>query len=109
MGRGPLLCVPPSHARDHLPDGAEISYAEAAETIARLAAAYAGAGFGPGRRVATLLENRPDAVLHKLALNGSATRCRSITSMPGSCRCSAPVLVFTEDRFAICPRRTGPG
>ncbi len=34
-----------------------------------MSAAYAGAGYGLGHRVATLLENRPDYVLHKLALN----------------------------------------
>ena len=69
-GARPFLAVPADPARDYLPDGVEITYAEAGAAVARLAAAYAAAGFGPGHRVATLLENRPEAVLHRLALNG---------------------------------------
>src|SRR5205823_4298917 len=36
---------------------------------AEVSAAYSEAGYGLGQRIATLLENRPEYVLHKLALN----------------------------------------
>ncbi len=65
-----FLAVPANPGRDYLPEGIEITYATAGEAVTRLAAAYAAAGFGAGHRVATLLENRPEAVLHRLALNG---------------------------------------
>lgn len=44
-------------------------YAEAARAVNALAARYAAAGYGPGHRVALLLENRPSHFLHWLALN----------------------------------------
>jgi crotonobetaine/carnitine-CoA ligase len=40
-----------------------------------LSATYQGAGYGQGHRVATLLENRPEYVLHKLALNAIGACC----------------------------------
>src|SRR4029079_14307729 len=58
-----------------LPDGFEITYSEAAGRIAELAAIYRAAGYGLGHRVATLLENRPEYVLHKLALNAVGVFC----------------------------------
>ena len=42
----------------------------AAESIA-----FGAAGYGAGHRVATLLENRPEYVLHKLALNTLGVCC----------------------------------
>lgn len=47
-----------------------ISYAQAQAQVEALRASYAAAGYGPGARVALLLENRPDHFLHWLALNG---------------------------------------
>ncbi|QDL94450.1 ATP-dependent acyl-CoA ligase (plasmid) [Paroceanicella profunda] len=46
------------------------SYGDAQAEVARLIARYAAAGYGPGHRVALLLENRPEHFLHWLALNG---------------------------------------
>src|SRR5436190_18829817 len=46
-----------------------------AATPSRLSATYASAGYGLGHRVATLLENRPEHILHKLALNGIGACC----------------------------------
>lgn len=70
-GAGALSClvVPPRVGRDYLPDGIDWSYAATAAQVGRLAAIYAGAGFGHGHRVALLLENRPSFMLHFLALN----------------------------------------
>lgn len=65
----PFLAVPANIVRDYLPDGLEITYADAGERVAKLAERYRAAGFGLGHRVATLLENRPEHILHKLALS----------------------------------------
>jgi crotonobetaine/carnitine-CoA ligase len=64
-----FLAVPASTTRGYLPAGLEITYGEAGQRAAELSAAYADAGYGLGHRVATLLENRPEHILHKLALN----------------------------------------
>jgi acyl-CoA synthetase (AMP-forming)/AMP-acid ligase II len=74
-GTRPFLAVPANGARGYLPEGFEITYIEAASQIAALSAAYRAAGYGNGHRVATLLENRPEYVLHKLALNGLGVCC----------------------------------
>ena len=71
----PFLAVPRNPERAYLPGGYEITYARAGEAIAELAGAYRAAGYGVGHRVATLLENRPDYVLHKLALNSLGVCC----------------------------------
>ncbi len=66
---GGSLCAPPMAGRAYHPDGVEISYREAADRVAALRARYREAGYGPGHRVALLLENRPDFHLHWWALN----------------------------------------
>lgn len=71
----PFLAVPANEGRDYLPTGFEISYGEAGKRIAELAAVYRQAGYGIGHRVATLLENRPEHVLHTLALNSIGVCC----------------------------------
>jgi acyl-CoA synthetase (AMP-forming)/AMP-acid ligase II len=45
------------------------TYAEALERSADIAARYRARGYGPGHRVALLLETRPEFLLHFLALN----------------------------------------
>jgi acyl-CoA synthetase (AMP-forming)/AMP-acid ligase II len=45
------------------------TYSEALERIADVAARYRARGYGRGHRVALLLENRPEFLLHFLALN----------------------------------------
>jgi len=74
-GARPFLAVPANAERHYLKDGFEISYAEAAARVAALSEAYRRAGYGLGHRVATLMENHPDFVLHKLALNGLGVCC----------------------------------
>ena len=71
----PFFAVPAGEGRGYLEAGFEISYGEAARQIEALAALYRAAGYGLGHRVATLLENRPDYVLHKLALNSLGVCC----------------------------------
>ena len=71
----PFLAIPANDKRGYLPEGLELSYAQAGARIDELAAAYASAGYGLGHRVATLLENRPEHILHTLALNGIGVCC----------------------------------
>ena len=71
----PFLAVPANEARAYLPSGFEITYGEAGRRIEALAALYRQAGYGVGHRVATLLENRPEHVLHTLALNSLGVCC----------------------------------
>jgi len=74
-GDRPFFAVPANETRGYLPAGFEITYSEAGRRIAELSAAYTSAGYGLGHRVATLLENRPEHVLHKLALNAIGVCC----------------------------------
>jgi crotonobetaine/carnitine-CoA ligase len=71
----PFLAVPAHDGRAYLPAGFEITYGEANRQIEALAALYRQAGYGVGHRVATLLENRPEHVLHTLALNSLGVCC----------------------------------
>jgi acyl-CoA synthetase (AMP-forming)/AMP-acid ligase II len=84
----PLTPAPPGQAEDtvfaafertarahgarpflHAPGRAELGYAEALERIEAIAARYRARGWRRGHRVALLLENRPEFLLHFLALN----------------------------------------
>ncbi len=71
----PFLAVPANEGRDYLPSGFEMSYGEAGRRVEELAGLYRRAGYGVGHRVATLLENRPEHVLHTLALNSLGVWC----------------------------------
>lgn len=65
-----LLAVPANAARAYAAEGLELSFEEAAHHVRTLMRAYEHAGYGTGHRVGLLLENRPEHMLHKLALNG---------------------------------------
>lgn len=71
----PFLAVPVNQDRAYLPSGFDITYGEAGKLVEELAAVYRRAGYGVGHRVATLLENRPEHVMHKLALNSLGACC----------------------------------
>jgi crotonobetaine/carnitine-CoA ligase len=73
--RPPFLAVPANEDRPYLPSGFEMSYGEAGQRVEELAGLYRRAGYGVGHRVATLLENRPEHVLHTLALNSIGVCC----------------------------------
>jgi acyl-CoA synthetase (AMP-forming)/AMP-acid ligase II len=62
-----FLAVPPGPS--YAPQGAEITYRAAHARIDTLIALYRAAGYGHGHRVALLFENRPEHLLHVLALN----------------------------------------
>ena len=74
-GDRPLMAVPANPARDYDPEGREITFAQAADTVQALAGLYAAAGYGLGHRVGLLLESRPEHMLHKLALNTLGVCC----------------------------------
>ncbi|MGS1007291.1 AMP-binding protein [Achromobacter anxifer] len=68
-GAQPFLCILPETAQAYGIAAGELSYAQAAEAIEALRAAYARAGYGHGHRAGLLLENRPAFFLHWFALN----------------------------------------
>lgn len=65
----PCIVVPAQASRHYHPDGLEWSYGQVAAMTQALIARYAARGWGRGHRVALLLENRPEFMLHFLALN----------------------------------------
>ncbi|MEX1036150.1 MAG: AMP-binding protein [Sneathiella sp.] len=64
-----FVCVPAYEKRGYHPEGVEFTYGEAAGEVERLRQMYKKAGYGHGSRIAYLLENRPDYLLHMLAAN----------------------------------------
>ena len=65
----PFLAIPPRAVREYNPEGLLWSYGEVAERVTRLIERYTQAGYGHGHRVSLVLENRPEFMLHFLALN----------------------------------------
>ena len=65
----PCLIIPPRAVRDYVPEGLSWSYGEVAERATKLIERYVAQGYGHGHRVSLLLENRPEFMLHFLALN----------------------------------------
>jgi acyl-CoA synthetase (AMP-forming)/AMP-acid ligase II len=64
-----FLAVPAKTGRDYHANGYEITYGAALAQIEVLIAAYRAAGYGLGHRVALMLDNRPEHLLHFLAFN----------------------------------------
>jgi crotonobetaine/carnitine-CoA ligase len=62
------------------PDGFTLTYAQADARIGKLVDQYRQAGYGPGHRVALLLENRADHIVHKIALNSVGASCVPINA-----------------------------
>lgn len=63
------IAAPASALLPWAPDGFRLSYARVASEAEALRDAYAAAGYGRGSRVAVLMGNRPDFILHWMALN----------------------------------------
>ncbi|WP_321396232.1 AMP-binding protein [Emcibacter sp.] len=68
-GDRPFLHIPASAARGYSDGALDYTYGEMNGEAEKRTAAYRNAGYGPGHRVAILLENRPDFFFHWLALN----------------------------------------
>uniref|UniRef100_UPI0040482615 AMP-binding protein n=1 Tax=Orrella sp. TaxID=1921583 RepID=UPI0040482615 len=75
FGDHSFLAVPVNQSRSYAAQGLELTYAEVAAQVRSLMQVYDQAGFGHGHRVALSLENRPDHVWHKLALNALGVCC----------------------------------
>jgi acyl-CoA synthetase (AMP-forming)/AMP-acid ligase II len=65
----PFLCIPARPGRGYFPDGIELSYGDIVRQVCALRDQYRASGFGHGHRACLLLENRPDFIVHWLALN----------------------------------------
>lgn len=74
-GELPLLAVPANGAREYAPQGMEITYEQAERAVRSLMSVYVGAGYGVGHRIGLLLQNRPEHLLHKLAVNALGICC----------------------------------
>src|SRR4051794_33855984 len=117
----PFLAVPANEDRPYLRAGFEMSYGEAGQRVEELASLYRQAGYGVGHRVATLLENRPEHVLHTLALNRIGVGCVPINPQDPAAEIaylighSEPDLVLSlgerqasiEEALAQCTHRPG--
>jgi acyl-CoA synthetase (AMP-forming)/AMP-acid ligase II len=66
----PFLHIPLAAARHYSAAAVELGYGQALATIEKFRSLYLGAGYGGGHRVALLLQNRADFLLHWIALNG---------------------------------------
>lgn len=65
----PLMIAPANPERNYHPQGLTLSYEQAGNAVAALATRYQQAGYGYPHRIGLLLENRPEHMLHKLAMN----------------------------------------
>lgn len=65
-----FVCVTPATAAAYGIAAGDLLYGDAAFAVHGLTERYRGAGYGHGHRAGLLLENRPDFLLHWLALNG---------------------------------------
>ncbi|WP_211908886.1 AMP-binding protein [Tardiphaga alba] len=74
-GPRPFLAAPVGPHRAYHQQGYEIDFATAAREVQQLCEAYKSRGFGHGHRIAMLLDNRPEHLLHKLALNTLGISC----------------------------------
>jgi acyl-CoA synthetase (AMP-forming)/AMP-acid ligase II len=70
-----FIAVPSATGRGYHEAGIEFTYGKAAIAVDALAARYWEAGYGHGHRVAVALDNRPEHVLHRLALNSLGISC----------------------------------
>lgn len=71
----PFIAAPANPALDRHAGGFEMTYREAHGAVEAIAQRYRTAGYGSGHRVALLLENKPEHILHKLALTSLGACC----------------------------------
>ena len=74
-GDSPLLIAPRNPTRDYYPEGRSFSYSEAATVVRILADRYRDAGYGFPHFVGLHVGNRPEHMLHKLAMNSIGVCC----------------------------------
>jgi crotonobetaine/carnitine-CoA ligase len=74
-GDRPFIAFAAGSSGGAVPEMLELSYAQVGAAVERWAEIYRRAGYGPGHRVAMLLENRAAHFVHKLALNSIGVCC----------------------------------
>ncbi|MDG2286627.1 MAG: AMP-binding protein [Alphaproteobacteria bacterium] len=70
-----FLAAPSSQGRGYHEAGFEMTYGAASRAVDTLVERYREAGYGAGHRIALALDNRPEHVLHRLALNTLGISC----------------------------------
>lgn len=70
-----FIVVPSSIGRGYHDNGFEISYIEALTKVDALKTRFTDAGYSAGHRIAIALDNRPEHILYKLALNSLGISC----------------------------------
>jgi len=70
-----FLAVPSSKGRGYHEAGFALTYGAASRAVDSLVERYREAGYGLGDRIALALDNRPEHVLHRLALNTLGVSC----------------------------------
>lgn len=68
-----FLHIPLAAARHYRDSAVDLSYGQALISVDQLRQRYRQAGYGAGHRVALLLQNRPEFLLHWFALNSLGT------------------------------------
>src|SRR6267143_2062197 len=97
-----------------LPEGLLLSYAAALERVTGIAGRYRARGYGAGHRVALRLENRPQFLLHFLALNSIGAsvvpinpdyRAAELEYILGHCEASLVVTgEMLDGDFPVAPK-----
>ena len=70
-----FIAVPSSNKRNYYKDGFEINYQDTFEQTNALEESLRQAGYGLGHRVAVALDNRPEQIIFRLALNKIGASC----------------------------------
>ena len=70
-----FIAVPSAKDRDYYESGFELSYTEALKQVELVKGKLLNAGYGVGDRVALALDNRPEHIVYKLALNSLGISC----------------------------------
>ena len=70
-----FIAVPPARDRDYYQSGFELSYVEALKQVDLVTGKLMDAGYGVGDRVSLALDNRPEHIIYKLALNSIGISC----------------------------------
>ena len=98
-----FIAVPSAEGRGYHEAGLELTYGAAARSIDALVERYREAGYGHGHRVAVALDNRPEHILHRLALSVLGISCVPINPdyRPGEItyllgHCDAVLIIHLE-------------
>jgi len=103
----PLLVAPENSMRTYDTLERSLAYQEVAHLVQMLAARYREAGWGVGHRVALLLDNQLEHMLHKLALNTLGICCVPINPDYRPRELAWVVAHARVDLAVVLPKRLG--